>query len=165
MMRISAVAEKQLPPQEVLSHMGADLSTRWRLMVSFTLRPLYPWGKIPAVPIVYKSRLSREPVWTFWRREKKISLSLPGIETRPPAVSRRYTDWGIQAPNNYRYCHIFRKLRFLIWILISALFCRASVPVNENSELGAVLSFESTIHCPLAIKHCYIPYSRKCLVK
>jgi hypothetical protein len=49
------------------------------------------------------------------------------------------------------------------------MYLRVSVPVIENigdtSELDAVLSFESAIHCPLTIKHRYIPHSWKCLVK
>jgi hypothetical protein len=50
-----------------------DLGTRWRWVVSFTPRPLYPldsrWGWAP------------EPAWTTWRREK-ISPS-PALELRP----------------------------------------------------------------------------------
>jgi hypothetical protein len=36
---------------EVYLHSFFDLGTRWRLMVSFTPRPLYPQGKSPWYPL------------------------------------------------------------------------------------------------------------------
>jgi hypothetical protein len=55
-----------------------DLGTRWRLVVSFTPRPIYPQGN----PL--DRRLSGSQSW-FWRGgEYKISQSLPGLE--PPII-------------------------------------------------------------------------------
>jgi len=44
-----------------------DLGTRWKWVVSFTPRPLYPCRKSPRYPL--DRRLGGpESVWTWWRR-------------------------------------------------------------------------------------------------
>jgi len=51
--------------------------------VSFTTRALYLRGKGPQYSLDRRLAGALEPVWTRWRREKKIPLFfLPGIETR-----------------------------------------------------------------------------------
>jgi hypothetical protein len=47
-----------------------DLGTSWRWVVSFTLRPLYPWGKSPRYP--FDSRLGGSQGWSGRRGEEKI---------------------------------------------------------------------------------------------
>jgi hypothetical protein len=47
-----------------------DLGTRWRWVVSFTPRPLYPPGKEPLLPIGQEAGWSPEPVWTRGWGEK-----------------------------------------------------------------------------------------------
>jgi hypothetical protein len=73
-----------------------DLGIRWRWVVSFTLRPLYPGEKSPPyIPIGWEAWVP-EPVWTLWRRE--ISCL---TRNRTPAVqpiARLYTDWSIPTP-------------------------------------------------------------------
>jgi hypothetical protein len=53
-----------------------NLCTRWRLVVSFTLRPLGP-GKEPRSPL--KRRLGEggvsESVQTYWRREESLGIA------------------------------------------------------------------------------------------
>jgi hypothetical protein len=41
-----------------------DIDTRWRRMVSFTPRLLYPYGKSPLVVIGYEVEWAQSPVWT-----------------------------------------------------------------------------------------------------
>jgi hypothetical protein len=67
-----------------------DVGTRWRLVVSFTSRPLYPQGKSPWYP------LSRRLGWPQSRSgrdgEEKNSHPLPGLELpiiQP--IAQRYT--------------------------------------------------------------------------
>jgi hypothetical protein len=54
-----------------------DLGTRWRLVVSFTPRPLYPRGKIPRYPL--DRRLGGPQNRSGRRREEKI-LDPTGIK-------------------------------------------------------------------------------------
>jgi hypothetical protein len=42
-----------------------DLGTRWKWVVSFTPRPLYPLGKDPG--------WAPEPVWTLWNKKKSLA--------------------------------------------------------------------------------------------
>jgi hypothetical protein len=63
---------------EVQLHSFFDLGTRWRWVVSFTPRPLYPQGKSPWYPLDRglggpQSRSGRGG-------EEKNSQPLPGIE-------------------------------------------------------------------------------------
>jgi len=62
----------------IYQHSFFDLGTRWRLSVSFTLRPLYPQGKSPWYPL---DRGLGEPQSRSGRGgEKKNSQPPPGIE-------------------------------------------------------------------------------------
>jgi hypothetical protein len=67
-----------------------DLGTRWRWVVSFTPRLLYPQGKIPSYPLDRK--LGGPQSRAGSGGEKKNSQHLPGLEppiTQP--VVQRYT--------------------------------------------------------------------------
>ena len=65
-----------------------SVGARWKLIVSFTPRPLYQWGRIP-VPIKQGASWDPKRVWTFWIREK--SLANAGIRTSdPPDLSLCY---------------------------------------------------------------------------
>jgi hypothetical protein len=57
-----------------------DLGTSWRWVVSFTPRPLYPRGKSPRYPL---DRRLGGPQGRSRRLEKRIFLTLPGLELRP----------------------------------------------------------------------------------
>jgi hypothetical protein len=41
-------------------------------VVSFTLLPLYPWGKSPQCPLDW----TPEPVWTIRRRENYLTFTI-----------------------------------------------------------------------------------------
>jgi hypothetical protein len=67
-----------------------DLGTRWRWVVSFTPRLLYPRGKIPGYPL--DRRLGGPQCRSGRGGEEKNSQPLPGLE--PPIiqpVAQRYT--------------------------------------------------------------------------
>jgi len=66
-----------------------NLTTIWRQVVSFRPQPSHPRGNNPWLcgP--------QEPVWTFWRREKKNLLPLPGI--KPRIVAQSLYHWDIQS--------------------------------------------------------------------
>jgi hypothetical protein len=66
-----------------------DLGTRWRWVVSFTPRPLYPQGKSPCHPLDRK--LGGSQSRSGHSDEKKNSQPLPGL--KPPIiqpVAQRY---------------------------------------------------------------------------
>jgi hypothetical protein len=67
-----------------------DLGTRWRCVISFTLRPLYTRGKSPCYPL--DKRLGGPQSRAGRGGEEKNSQPLPGLE---PAiiqpVAQRYT--------------------------------------------------------------------------
>jgi hypothetical protein len=73
-----------------------NLGTSWRLVVSITLGPLYPWGKRQPSPLTFGSeaRWLPESVWTIQRSEN--SWSYRGTNLDPsvgqPAASH-YTEW------------------------------------------------------------------------
>jgi hypothetical protein len=56
-----------------------DLSTRWRRVISFTPRPLYPLGKNPRYSLV--GRLGGPQSRSGRGDEEKNSQPLPGLET------------------------------------------------------------------------------------
>jgi hypothetical protein len=62
----------------VISPHFLDLDTRWRLVVSFTTRPLYPQGNSPWYPLYRK--LIAPQIRAGRGGEKKNSLSLPRLE-------------------------------------------------------------------------------------
>jgi hypothetical protein len=67
-----------------------DLGTRWRPVVSFTPRPLYPQGKRPRYP--WDWSLGGPQSRPGHGGEEKNSQSLPGLE--PPIIqpaAQRYT--------------------------------------------------------------------------
>jgi hypothetical protein len=55
-----------------------DLGTRWRWVVNFTPRPLYPWGRSPWYPL--DRRLGGPQSLSERGGEEKNSQSLPGLE-------------------------------------------------------------------------------------
>jgi hypothetical protein len=56
-----------------------NLGTRWRCVVNFTPRPLYPREK-NSIYCTYR-RLFEPQNWSGYFEEKKILLTLPGIES------------------------------------------------------------------------------------
>jgi hypothetical protein len=64
-----------------------DLGSRCRWVVSFTTRPLYPWGYRSRYPL--DKRLGGPRLWTLWRRQK---LCHAGNRTRAvkPVTPRAY---------------------------------------------------------------------------
>jgi hypothetical protein len=50
-----------------------DFGTRWRWVVSFTLRCFIPPSKESPVPFVLEAEWTPEPVWTAWRKENSWS--------------------------------------------------------------------------------------------
>jgi hypothetical protein len=71
-----------------------DLGTRWRCVVSFTPRPLYPPRKQPSIPIEQEAGWALDPVWTLWSREEYLSPVGNRTLTVQP-VARRYADRAI----------------------------------------------------------------------
>jgi hypothetical protein len=72
-----------------------DLSTRWRWVVSFTPRPLYPHGKSPRYPLD-RGFVGSEPVWMRWWKEKF------------PAAA------GTRTPDHPAQCYIIELSRLLL---------------------------------------------------
>jgi hypothetical protein len=67
-----------------------DLDTRWRSVVNFTPRPLYPQGKCPCYPL--DRRLGGPRSRSGPGSEEKNSQPLPGLETpNIQPVAQRYT--------------------------------------------------------------------------
>jgi hypothetical protein len=60
-----------------------DLGTRWRCVVSFTLRPLFPQGKSSWYPL--DRRLGGPQSRSVCCSEEKNSQPLPGLE--PPVIT------------------------------------------------------------------------------
>jgi hypothetical protein len=78
-----------------------DLGTRWKWVVSFTPRPLHPWGKSPNYPLerrlgVPQSRSGRCGV-------KKNHFSLPGTELRWSSLSLYRLGYKNLKFNNVHY--------------------------------------------------------------
>jgi hypothetical protein len=60
-----------------------NLGARWRSVVTFTPRPLFPELRVPvSAAIVYEAGWAQEPVSKQWQREEIPSLLLQGIEPR-----------------------------------------------------------------------------------
>jgi hypothetical protein len=71
-----------------------DLGTNWRWVVSFTLLPLYTWGKSPRYP---QDRKLDEPLSrSGWRGENSWPYRDSNTNVQP--VASRYTDYAIPAP-------------------------------------------------------------------
>jgi hypothetical protein len=78
-----------------------ELGIRWRWVINFTPRPLYPEEWAPGTHWIGGWV---GPVWTLWRNK-----SLSPVGNRTPAVqliSRRYTDWAIPA-HGYKVWKLF----------------------------------------------------------
>jgi hypothetical protein len=72
-----------------------DLGTRWRWVVSFTPRPLYPQGKSPRYPL--DRRRGGPQSRSGCGGEEKIPSPRRESNPRTPIVqpvAQRYTDWG-----------------------------------------------------------------------
>jgi hypothetical protein len=103
-----------------------DLGTRWRWMVSFTPRPLYPPGNSPWYP--FDIRLGGPQSPSGYGGEEKNSQPLPGLE--PPInqpVAQRYTTELFQLlhfSNLKKFSDIFQIISYrnLVYTKIIALF-------------------------------------------
>jgi hypothetical protein len=103
-----------------------DLGTRWRWVVSFTHRPLFPQGKNPSYPL--DRRLGGTQSRSGRGGEEKNSQPLQGLE--PPIiqpVAQRYTSelsrlledetvYYIKFPYVFllKECKLIRHLRFVL---------------------------------------------------
>ena len=54
-----------------------NLSTRWRCVINFTLRPFYPWEEIP-VPLEQEAGWAQKLKWVVCKREKSLA---PGLDS------------------------------------------------------------------------------------
>jgi hypothetical protein len=61
-----------------------NLGTRWRWVLSFTPRPLYPWVKSPRYP--FNMRLGEPQSQSGCSGVEKNLLPLPGIKPRPSSL-------------------------------------------------------------------------------
>jgi hypothetical protein len=78
---------------EVLLRIFFDLGTRWRWVVSFMTRPLYPQGKIPWYPL---DRLGGSQSRSGHGVEGKNSQTSPGIELRSSdGIARSQSLYGL----------------------------------------------------------------------
>jgi hypothetical protein len=69
-------------------------------VVSLTFRPPYSlW--MPSRCALNKAERAPDPVWTLWRREKKISFAVPGVESR-------FLGRLVHIPVTTEYCSCFR---------------------------------------------------------
>jgi hypothetical protein len=85
-----------------------DLGTRWRWVVSFTPRSLYPRGKHSLIPTGLEAGWAPEPVWTRWWGKKFPSPT--GTRTPyHPARSPALCHWANLVPNCK--CHIISNGR------------------------------------------------------
>jgi hypothetical protein len=74
-----------------------DLGSRWRWVVSFTPRPLYPRGRSPWCRL---DRLGWPQSRSGCCGVEKSLLGLPRIEPRPSSpLTHRFADWAVPAPN------------------------------------------------------------------
>jgi hypothetical protein len=108
-----------------------DLGTSWKLVVSFTLRPLYPRENSP-LRIGWEVRWTPEPVWTTWRKENswtyRNSNSEPSVVQ--PAASR-YTVCAIPAAKQYVFMYnFFNTSNSCVTVGYNATHC--NLPVSQN---------------------------------
>jgi hypothetical protein len=81
-----------------------DLVTRWRWVVSFKTRPIFP-GKRNADTHWIGAGRTPELVWPL--RRKEISYSFWQSYSGLQHTARRYTDWAIPAPGSRLWFPIF----------------------------------------------------------
>jgi hypothetical protein len=83
---------------EVWLHSFFDLGTRWRWMVSFTTRPLYPRERAPSTHWIGGWVGSRAVLDAVMKKKCPAPRreSNPRTSTFPP-VAQRYTQWNIKA--------------------------------------------------------------------
>jgi hypothetical protein len=103
-----------------------DLGTRWRWVVSFTPRPLYPPGKSSWYPL--DRRLGGPQSRSGHGGKDKNSQPLRESNRWTPIaqpVARRYTDRAITALINICYSHLFSIIFITLIILHSVFFYRS----------------------------------------
>jgi hypothetical protein len=79
-----------------------DLSTRWRWVISFKPRLLYPWETGPSTHLGIRLGGPPDPVWTLWNR-KKLSPVLKLTSPRParsPSLQRGLISLWLYKENN-----------------------------------------------------------------
>jgi hypothetical protein len=91
---------------EVQLHVFYDLGTRWRWMVSFTPRPLYPQGDSPRYPFDRRlgGALSRYVHGVRW----KNSQPRPGFE--PRSTDRSQSLYRLRYPGSFPYVNKILKV-------------------------------------------------------
>jgi hypothetical protein len=82
------------------------LGTRWRWVVSFISRPVYPPGKESPVPIGWKTGWAPHSVWTLWSREN----SCPCRESNPGRT--------VHSPSLYRLSYLDSQIHFSSLLLL-----------------------------------------------
>jgi hypothetical protein len=93
------------------------LGTRWMWVVSFTLRPLYPWGNRPRYTL--DRRLGGPQSRSGRYGEYKNLISSAGYRTLAVhSVARRYTDWPIRTPVCKR-TDVINCAEFSVCVLVS----------------------------------------------
>jgi hypothetical protein len=106
-----------------------DFGTRWRWMVSFTLRLLYPWERTLGVHWIGGWV---DPRAGLDDAEKKKFFTLPGLELRPlgrPAA--------IQATLSWLPGKVSRKKRDVLSVYLLAFSTSCTIPRNERPLFAA----------------------------
>jgi hypothetical protein len=120
------------------------LGTRWRWVVSFTPRSLYPQARTP-VTFGQEAGWAPESVLTLWRRKKPFPL--PGIESRPSGQSLYRLNYrGSQATTHYLILRLKWNLGFLQRWLKNSVLLAVSLILDVCLTLSSTLKMEAT--CP-----------------
>jgi hypothetical protein len=132
-----------------------DLGTRWRWVVSFTPRPLYPWGNSPTCPLYRRLDGPQNRSGSY---EEEKNLAPAGNRTPTlQIVARRYTDWDIQFHMKQLHTLRWEKNEFLnlktgvsyifplFWVHLAmkyynVIHCQCLLNENENWPSGFICS-------------------------
>jgi len=110
------------------------LGTRWRWVVSFTTRPLYPWE---VIPVLLSRRLVKPYSWSGCFGEENNLLPMPGFEpwlVQPlaqPLFQLRYPASYTLCGKNEKFLSVVKQLLWRYKSLYSS-FCFGSAPCNRS---------------------------------
>ena len=116
------------------------LGTRWRSVVNFTPRPLYPRERKP-VPTKLDAVWAPDLVWTFCKREK--SLATTGIRTPDPPTGSEVAipttlPRLLKSPQNLQFLNSKINYFSLKWLFVRSDKC---APISRNeSDILTVMS-------------------------